>query len=120
MRLIEYFLRSAQRWPDRVCVVDATGERSYSRVQDAAWAFAHALRARGVKPGAKVALYGANSSDLMEALLGILCAECVWVPINVRNTASEASQYLVQLGVDVLLYSESVASSAEQIHQSLP
>ncbi|CAB3733935.1 AMP-binding protein [Paraburkholderia rhynchosiae] len=120
MHLIEYFLRSAERWPDRVCLVDATGERSYSTVQDTVWAIAHAFRARGITPGTRVALYGPNSSDLMESMLGILCAECVWAPISARNTAIEAAQYLRQIEVDVLLYSESVASSVEQIRALTP
>jgi len=117
LHFIDYFFRSVQQWPDRVCLVDATGERSYARVQDAAWAFAHALRAQGIGPGTRVALYGVNSSDLMESVLGILSAECVWVPINARNTAVEAAQYLNRLGVDVLLYSQSVAASVEQLHE---
>jgi acyl-CoA synthetase (AMP-forming)/AMP-acid ligase II len=120
MRLIEYFHRSAQQWPDRICLVDDTGERSYHRTQDAAWALAHGLRQRNIAPGNRVALYGENSADLMEAIFGILSAECVWVPINARNTPVEAAQYLKQLDVEVLLYSERMAHTVKQLQEVMP
>lgn len=118
MRLIEYFHRSAQQWPERICLVDRTGERSYHSVQEAAWTIAHALKDRGIGPGRRVALVGENSSDLMEAIFGILSAECVWVPLNARSTSVEAAQYLQQMGVDVLLYSEEVGDVVRQLRET--
>jgi acyl-CoA synthetase (AMP-forming)/AMP-acid ligase II len=52
-------------------------------------------------------------------MLGILCAECVWVPVNAMHTASEVARYLDEIGVDVLLYAEGVADSVEHIRGSV-
>lgn len=120
MRLIEMFHEAASKWPERICLVDETGERSYSQVQRAAWSIANGLRAQGIAPGTRIGMYGANSADHMEGIFGILSAECVWVPLNARNTPAEVASYLRRLDVDVILYTSSVDEAMRELRGLLP
>lgn len=120
MRLIEMLQITAARDPDRVCLIDESGSRSYGEVWQAACAIAEGMRQQGIRRGTRVALYGNNSSDHMEGIFGILAAGCVWVPLNARNTPTEIASYLRRLEVDTLLHTASVADKLPALRKQLP
>ena len=75
--------------PQRVAFIglDAEGgavELRYGALDARADAIARSLRALGHPPGERIALLGANSMDYVAALLGILRAGLVAVPVNFK------------------------------------
>lgn len=120
MHLIDMFHTAAQRWPDRVFLREAGATRDYKAVRAAAIAIAKGLRAKGIGVDARVGIMGPNTSDLIEGVFGLFTAHCIWVPVNVRSTASEIVDYLTALDVDVLLYTSSVAQVVNEARARLP
>lgn len=75
--------------PQRIAFIglDAAGqarEHRYGAVDAQADAVARGLRARSHAPGERIALLGLNSVDYVAALLGILRAGLVAVPVNAK------------------------------------
>lgn len=75
------FFRQADRDPDAVAVVHGAGELSYGLLRDQALSVAAELSERGVRPGDTVALLGPKGAEQIPALLGILAAGAVYLPI---------------------------------------
>lgn len=81
--LHDAFLRTAERHPDRIAVVEpGAGEMTYrelgglsGRVRDRLWAL-------GVRPGDRVGIYLRKSIDAVGTLYGILQAGAAYVPVD--------------------------------------
>ncbi|ORW16648.1 non-ribosomal peptide synthetase [Mycolicibacter nonchromogenicus] len=91
------FFRQADRDPDAVALLHASGESSYGQLRDQALAVAAALRERGVRPGDTVALLGPKGAEQIPALLGILAAGAVYLPIA-ADQPPERRQRILALG----------------------
>src|SRR5713226_3100312 len=68
---------------------------SFRVIGDRAATVAGALAQRGVRPGDRVAVGLANSPELVVAVLGVLQAGAVLVPLNPAYTADEVT-YVVR------------------------
>ena len=75
------FFRQAAIAPDAVAVLHSGGVTSYRELRDQALAVAGALTDHGVRPGDTVALVGPKGAEQIPALLGILAAGAVYLPI---------------------------------------
>ena len=71
---------------ERVLVIDGRSGASWSggRIHERAESVAGALRSRGLERGDRVALLAANRVEYLVAVLGIMRAGMVAVPVNVR------------------------------------
>lgn len=72
---------------------------SYATLHRLALALAAHLRARGVRPGSRVAVVARETLAFTVALHGLRYAGAVMVPVNVRLTAPEVAGQLRQAGV---------------------
>jgi len=70
------------RSPRAVAVTDGTTELTYEEIDARANRLAHALLARGVARGTRVAVVMERSTDLPVALLGVLRAGAAYVPVD--------------------------------------
>ena len=94
---------AADRFGDRLAIADATTRLSYSDLFGAARGFGAALVTAGVQPGDRVAIWAFNSAQWVVALLGLLQAGAVLVPINTRFKGPEAVEILSRSGARVLV-----------------
>src|SRR4029079_3683759 len=79
------FLRYAgEQFPDDVAVVCGHERFSYAQFADRAARLSGALGREGVRPGDRVAFLSTNCHRLLEAYYGVLEAECVLLPLNIR------------------------------------
>jgi len=76
------FEQQVERTPDRIAILDAGGELTYSQLDLRANRLAHYLRARGLGPQARVGVCLERSADIAVALLGILKAGAAYVPLD--------------------------------------
>jgi mycobactin phenyloxazoline synthetase len=76
------FFRRALAQPASPAVYASTGELSYGQLREQALAVAAALRKAGVAPGDTVAVLGPKCADQIPAVLGILAAGGVYLPIG--------------------------------------
>jgi mycobactin phenyloxazoline synthetase len=88
------FFRRAQQQPDAPAVFASSGDLTYAQLRDQALTLAAALRARGIGPGDTVAVMGPKTAEQIPALLGILAAGGVYLPIAVDQPRDRAERIL--------------------------
>jgi mycobactin phenyloxazoline synthetase len=88
------FFRRAQQQPDAPAVFASSGDLTYAQLRERALTLAAALRARGIGPGDTVAVMGPKTAEQVPALLGILAAGGVYLPIGVDQPRDRAERIL--------------------------
>jgi acyl-CoA synthetase (AMP-forming)/AMP-acid ligase II len=100
-------LLSARAASDAVAVHDLTGPRprdvSYRALAAGCDAVAGGLVARGLAPGARVALIAGNRLEFLESFLGIMKAGCVPLPISIRLPEAQLAALLAEAEADLVL-----------------
>ena len=86
---IDFFYRSARLSPDRIALLSGATAISYAELRLRVDAAASALQALDPLPGSRVGICAGNTLEHVIALLAVLAAGKVWVPLNWRNPASE-------------------------------
>ncbi|WP_432261436.1 class I adenylate-forming enzyme family protein [Cupriavidus sp. TMH.W2] len=82
---IDFLWRAAHRHPNRVAIVSPAGELSFRELADLVLQRAAALTAIDPAPRSRVCVGAANTVDHLVAILAILAAGKVWIPLNPRN-----------------------------------
>jgi acyl-CoA synthetase (AMP-forming)/AMP-acid ligase II len=85
---------AADRFGDRLAVVDGDTRLTYAELHEEARTFGAALVASGVEAGDRVAIWAFNSAQWVVAVLGLLQAGAVLVPVNTRFKGVEAADIL--------------------------
>jgi long-chain acyl-CoA synthetase len=80
--------------PDHLAVRHDDRTLSYAQLDRAARGVAAALRARGIEPGASVAIMVPNLPEFSISYFGILYAGCTVVPLNVLLSGPEVQYHL--------------------------
>ncbi|MGH3961567.1 amino acid adenylation domain-containing protein [Mycobacterium sp.] len=88
------FFRNAQRQPDAPAVYASSGDLSYGQLREQALAVAAALRGLGVGAGDTVAVMGPKCAKQIPAVLGILAAGGVYLPIGADQPSDRAARVL--------------------------
>ena len=88
------FFRQAAQQPDAPAVFASSGDLSYAQLRDQALAVAAALRAAGIGAGDTVAVMGPKTAEQVPAVLGILAAGGVYLPIGVDQPRDRAERIL--------------------------
>jgi acyl-CoA synthetase (AMP-forming)/AMP-acid ligase II len=120
MRLIDYFDRGADLYPQRDCLHDGTRGWTYAEVCGSTHRVANGLLAEGLKRGDKVAVYSPNHAMAYAALLGIQRAGLIWAPVNARNAIEENLYILDNTDVTFLFYHSSFAHYLPRLKEGCP
>ena len=80
---------NARRYPNKPALIMEGTELSYAELDARSNALAHALIARGVASGDRVALLGFNSLEYAVILHAVAKCGALIVPVNFRNSAAE-------------------------------
>ena len=108
--------RTARRLPQAPALF--RGNRclsDYAGFRDRVAALAGGLKARGVAPGDRVALFLANAPEYLEALYGIWWAGAVAVPINGKLHPKEAAWIIADAGA-ALVFGDAASAAALKPH----
>jgi long-chain acyl-CoA synthetase len=98
------FWAAAAERPDRIAVVDPGGRAwSAGEILDGANRLVHALRARGVGEGARVATVLPNGVELVQVLLAAFQAGWQYTAVNTHLTAPEMAYILRDAGVATII-----------------
>lgn len=98
-----------------------TGEvHSYERVRDLTLRVAATLQGKGCARGCRVAVLSANDPLAYSAVLGILRAGLVWLPVNPRNSVAENAALLDAFGCEVLFFAANFAGDVATIAARAP
>jgi mycobactin phenyloxazoline synthetase len=88
------FFRCAEQQPDAPAVFASSGDLTYAQLRDQALTLASALRANGIREGDTVAVMGPKTAEQVPALLGILAAGGVYLPISLDQPPDRAERIL--------------------------
>ncbi|WP_269770347.1 non-ribosomal peptide synthetase [Mycobacterium dioxanotrophicus] len=88
-----FFAQAAVR-PDATAVIGSTGRLSYAQLREQVLTVAAALKVAGIRTGESVAVMGPKGPDQITALLAILAAGAVYVPVGIDQPAERAERML--------------------------
>ncbi|GAB7188285.1 AMP-binding protein [Kitasatospora sp. Ki12] len=95
--------RRARKTPHRTALLHEERATGYAELYDQTTRLAHLLRARGVRPGDRVAFLGPNHPAFLEALFAAGQLGAVFVPLNTRLAVPELRHQLQDSGSRLLL-----------------
>lgn len=100
---IEFFYRAAQTYPGHIAIKCDSSQVTYSELRHAVSALACALQEKDPTPGSRVGLCARNSADYVVAMLAIMAAGKIWVPLNYRSTVPEIRRILDAISATILI-----------------
>ena len=108
----ERFAASARQFPDAVAVEYRGRELRYAELDAQANQAAHYLRAIGLTPGERVAVYLEPSLELVIAILAILKAGGTYVPVDPTYPRERVDYILQDCGAKIVLSMEQMRQAA--------
>ena len=114
MNLAHWLARSATLDPKRPALFEGlTPVADYGTFLAQAAAMAGALRARGIEPGDRVALFMSNCTDYLVAFYAIWIAGAAVVPVNAKLHAREAAWILEASGAKLCFVTAKLNAAIE-------
>jgi len=112
----------AARTPEKPAIVMSASGRtlSYRELEDRSNQFAQLLRARGVKPGDRIALLMENHPRFFEVCVGAHRAGIVYTAMSTRLTAAEASYIVTDCDARLLVTTHAMADAAAELLHATP
>ncbi|MCK8432771.1 long-chain fatty acid--CoA ligase [Streptomyces sp. D2-8] len=101
--------RRARKTPHRTALIHGDTTHTYAGLYDRTTRLAHALRARGVRRGDRIAYLGPNHPSYLETLFAAGTLGAVFVPLNIRLAGPEIAYQLADSGARALVYGPSYA-----------
>lgn len=101
--------RRARKTPHRTALVHGEQSTDYRTLHTRTMRLAHALRARGVRRGDRIAYLGPNHPSYLETLFAAGTLGAVFVPLNTRLAGPEIAYQLSDSGAKALVYGPSHA-----------
>ncbi len=115
------FLRYAgEQFAGDVAIVCGDQRFTYAEFAGRAARLAGALRAEGARSGDRIAFLSTNCHRLLEAYYGVLEADCVLLPLNVRLAPPELSYVLNDAGARFLFVEQALLPLAEVFRREVP
>src|SRR5688572_2874981 len=115
------FLRYAgEQFAGDVAIVCGDQRFTYAQFADRAARLAGALRAEGARPDDRVAFLSSNCHRLLEAYYGVLEADCVLLPLNIRLAPVELAYVLNDSGARFLFVEQALLPLAEAFRRDVP
>lgn len=106
--------------PDRPALIEGSKQRSWREFEDRGARLASLLVEQGIGPDAKVAIYGHNSSEFLEAQLAIFKARAVPINVNYRYVEEELAYLFDNADVEAAFFDARFASQLAAIRERLP
>ncbi|MGC5626933.1 o-succinylbenzoate--CoA ligase [Georgenia sp. Z1344] len=112
--------RQVRATPDKTAILFEGAELSYRELHRRSVRLAHALRARGVRHGDRVAYLGPNHPALAETFFAVTMLGAVIVPLNVRLAPSEHSYVLSDSRAQVIIHDGDLRETVAALDDDLP
>lgn len=105
-------LASASRTPTAIAVRDEHGEQTYSMLVETATGIAERLVEAGVDPGSHVGIHLPRGRGQVSAVLGVLLAGCVYIPLDTSLPKGRLSRIVEQSGMRFVITDGNTESDA--------
>jgi fatty-acyl-CoA synthase len=112
--------RAVDLFPNKIGIVSLTRQFTYRQFGERCERLASALGKHGVQPGDRVANLSFNTHQLLEGYYGVVLAQAIVMPLNVRLSPVELKNILNHSGARVLLFENDFAALVEQLKPACP
>lgn len=112
---IDFFFRAAKLYPDRIALQSTGLNVDYQTLASTVNALAYAFQKLDPTPQSRVAICAANTVEHAIAILAVLAAGKVWVPLNARSTGSEIKRIIDTIEPSIMV---SDAKGAELLEEN--
>ena len=120
IRCGDWLRLSAQRFPDRDCVVTDERRFTFREVNARVNRLAEALNARGAGVGTRIALLASNSHGYLETLLASMQLGATYVPLNFRLAPPEVENLLHRSAATILFVEARPWATVAAMRERLP
>ncbi|MEV1294567.1 long-chain-fatty-acid--CoA ligase [Pseudonocardia sp. NPDC049635] len=120
MYLTQGLHRALQRDPGRTATIDGDRNRTFAESTDRIARLAGALRALGVRDGARVAMMSLNSDRYLEYLWATCWADGVINTVNIRWSPAEIAGSLTDCDTRVLFVDRTFLPVVEELRRACP
>lgn len=121
MRIADYFDATAERYPERVALIEQDTTVKFAQAQRFVHAVAHALdREPGLRPGAHIALYSPNDHRVPLLLLAINRCDRVWLSAHTRNPVEVNLEVLRFMDCEFMFFHSAYEHLVPQLKAGLP
>ncbi|MFJ6215466.1 amino acid adenylation domain-containing protein [Streptomyces sp. NPDC092296] len=110
----DLFEQQVRATPEAVAVASSDGELDYAQLDARANRLAHRLRALGVGPGVRVGVHLERGTGLLVALLAVLKADGVYVPLDPIHPAKRLGYLLDDTGARVVVTERALAGNVAE------
>jgi D-alanine--poly(phosphoribitol) ligase subunit 1 len=97
INVLEYFVKTAERWPSKVAVADAQREWSFEYLSRRAEAIARQIVTLSNATNQPIAVYLPKTNEAIASILGVLFSGNCYAPLDVRAPVSRTQTILGQL-----------------------
>ena len=120
MRLADYFDAAAERFPDRVAIIEDELSIDFAQAQRFAHAVAHALdREPGLRRGAHIAIYSPNHHRVPLLLVAINRSDRVWLSAHTRNPVEMNMEVLAFMDCEFVFFHSTYEHLVPQLRAGL-
>ena len=112
--------RAVDLFGEKIGIVSGEREFTYAEFGERCERLASALRKHGVQPGDRVAYLSFNTHQLLEGYYGVVLAQAIVMPLNVRLSPAELENILNHSGARVLLFENDFAPLVEHLKTACP
>ncbi len=116
---LEFRDRAENLFPDKIGVIDGDKRFTYAQFGERTHRLANALRGMGLAKGERVSFITYNTHQLLEAYYGVIEAEGVFNPINIRLSSQDIAYILNHSGSKFLFYHKDLAPLVQGIKGAL-
>jgi fatty-acyl-CoA synthase len=111
---LRFLQRAASVHPDRTAIIDGPRSVTYAAMAAEVTRLAHALQARGVQPGDRVAYLAPNCAEMLIGHFAVPLAGGVLVAMNTRLSPEEIAQIIEHSGATILLADAALVEPARE------
>ena len=116
---LEFRSRAEKLYGRKIGVIDGTKRFTYAEFGERSRRLATAIRSLGVRPSQVVSLITYNTHHLLEAYYGVLQAEAILNPINIRLNPREIAYILNHAETQVLVFHKDFAPMVDAMRGEL-
>lgn len=118
--LIQHIDEACDKFADRPCLVFENVTYTFQQVKEASCKIANQLIANGFQKEMRGAVFSLNNHLAFFALLGIIRAGGIWVPINPRNSLEDNITLLKKFGCDAIFFQDIYEAGVKKIGAVFP
>ncbi len=113
--LYDGFIKQVLEEPEKIALVDQNGKYTYKQMYEMACGAADNLYEHGFKTGDKVAVIAEKSVFQISAVLGILIAGGIYVPIDLNQPDNRIFEILMNVGAQIAFATDKLSKKISQI-----